>query len=73
MTLRAVVKPHVTAAGTEHMIYLELPAKGGDGCLIGVTETKEAADEIARVFQRVIDCEKGWQRVISPNGKPVRW
>lgn len=73
MSLRAVVKPHTTPGGTEHMVFLELPAAGGDGMLVGVSDSKQLAIEVARVFQRIIDCEKGWQRVISPDGKPLRW
>lgn len=75
--LRAVVEPLVTnMAGVEHTeypIWLRLPSAGGDGAMIAVTETRAAADEICRLLQRLIDCEKGWQRVISPNGTPQRW
>lgn len=72
--LKASVEAHTSGQGaTEHMIWLRLPAAGNDGCLVGVCETKAAADEIARVFQRIIDCEKSWQRVIAPQGKPFRY
>lgn len=31
----------------EHLVYLTVPAAGGDGLLIGVTETELAAETIA--------------------------
>lgn len=71
--LRTAVRAHTANGQTEHMVYLELPAAGGDAMLVGVTDSKQLATEVARVFQRVIDCEKGWQRVISPDGKALRW
>lgn len=72
--LKAVVEAHTSGLGAvEHMIWLRLPSAGGDGALVGVCESKAAADEIARVFQRIIDCEAGWPKVVRPAaGKLLR-
>lgn len=34
----------------EHLVYLTVPAAGGDGLLLGVTDSEQAAEAIASSF-----------------------
>jgi len=34
----------------EHLVYLAIPSAGGDGLLLGVVETEQAAEVIASAF-----------------------
>lgn len=38
----------------EYLVYLAVPKAGGDGLLLGVTETSEAAEHIASALNSVI-------------------
>lgn len=38
----------------EYLIYLSVPKAGGDGMLLGVTETEEAAEAIASTLNLVL-------------------
>lgn len=38
----------------EHLIYLTVPRMGGDGILLGVTETAEAAETIASALSLLL-------------------
>jgi hypothetical protein len=37
----------------EHLVYLSVPKAGGDGILLGVTESAEAAEQIASALNFV--------------------
>jgi hypothetical protein len=37
----------------EYLVYLAVPKMGGDGLLLGVTETSEAADAIASALNSI--------------------
>jgi hypothetical protein len=37
----------------EHLVYLSVPKMGGDGLLLGVTETPEAAEAITSALNSV--------------------
>lgn len=41
------LKAAVHTNNGEFLVYLSVPAAGGDGLLLGVTETEEAAEAIA--------------------------
>lgn len=38
----------------EYLVYLSVPKAGGDGLLLGVTETEEAAEAIASTLNLVL-------------------
>lgn len=44
------LKAAVHTNNGEFLVYLSVPVAGGDGLLLGVTETEEAAEAIASQF-----------------------
>lgn len=46
---------HTPATGRpEHLIFLEVPAAGGDGMLLGVVDSLEAAKAIASALRSLL-------------------
>lgn len=65
--VRVNVEAYQSATGAvEHMIWLKVPEAGNDGVLLGVCDSRQAADEIAGAFQRLMDAIPALPRVVRP-------
>lgn len=42
----------------EHLLSIAVPSAGGDGMLLGVVDSEEAAHKIALAFERLFDLVK---------------
>lgn len=70
MSLRVSVEPETSQYGhTSHCIWLRVPEAGNDGMLLGVVESRQAADEIAGMFQKLVQALPGLPKVVIPGTK----